>query len=178
MLWWVCSLQACACTRGLGSRVGRRHSAHALALCAAYPARCRRRHRDITVISATGSCTGELCGCTCIRHRTHTSVKNAPPRVFGKRSWAARTDGAGRNARTQECGRLPAAGDWAGGVHRDAARAPGRIQRRGHPTEHTKPLRVQFGRGGGIEPTKVAGHLPHLEVKKSEERGRRGGNCQ
>jgi hypothetical protein len=36
-------------------------------------------------------------------------------------------------------------------------------------------LRVQFGRGGGIEPTKVAGHLTHLEVKKSEERGRRGG---
>ena len=33
---------------------------------------------------------------------------------------AARTDGAGRNS-----GRLPAAEDWAGGVHRDVARVLG-----------------------------------------------------
>ena len=51
--------------------------------------------------------------------RTYTPVK------FGKRR-EARTDGAGR-----KCGRLPAAGDWAGGVHRDVARAAGRSQRRG-----------------------------------------------
>ena len=46
---------------------------------------------------------------------THTLVC----RVFGN-LMAARTDGAGCNG-----GRLPEAGDWAGDVHRDAARAPG-----------------------------------------------------
>jgi hypothetical protein len=121
VLWWVCSLQACACTRGLGSRVGRRHSAHALALCAAYPARCRRRHRDI--------CNWELHWRTMWLH-VHSAVKGAPPRVFGKRSWAARTDGAGLATRKRWSTARGRRLGWRC-VHRDAARAPGRIQPRG-----------------------------------------------
>eukprot|EP00964_Phaeocystis_antarctica_P019551 scaffold10794_cov66-Phaeocystis_antarctica.AAC.2 len=82
-------------------------------------ARTRTRGRRLLELGGCGACFGagetivisescwpnELCGCKCIRR---------PPAYF------ARTDGAGRN-----CGRLPAAGDWAGGVHQDVTRAPG-----------------------------------------------------
>ena len=51
------------------------------------------------------------------RDHLRTSV-NGVLRV--RKHEAARTDGAGRNS-----GRLPAAEDWAGGVHRDVARVLG-----------------------------------------------------
>ena len=42
----------------------------------------------------------------------------------------------------------------------------------------TKRVESNLAAGEGLSQRKTAGHLTHLEVKKSEERGRRGGNCQ
>lgn len=65
---------------------------------------------------------------------THTLVC----RVFGN-LMAARTDGAGCNG-----GRLPEAGDWAGDVHRDAARAPGRTKAGTADQRQSGPPRRMF----------------------------------
>ena len=83
----------------------------------------------------SGSCSGELRGCTCIGNHTRAPVS----RVFGK-LMAARTDGAGCNG-----GRLFEAGDWAGGVHRDAPRAPGvPKQERGTKGRTARPPRESW----------------------------------
>ena len=93
------------------SRVGRRHIAHAL-LCALHaPVRAGPPWY-------LGAAVANYVAASAFGDYTHTPVC----RVFGK-LMAARTDGAGCNG-----GRLPEAGDWAGDVHRDAARAPGRTK--------------------------------------------------
>ena len=76
--------------------------------------------------------------------RLRTSV-NGVPRV--REHEAARTDGAGRNS-----DRLPVTGEWAGGAHRDAARASGRIKAGTDERQTGAPrLGSLRWRGGGIE---------------------------
>ena len=95
---------------GFCSRVGRRHITHALHCALHTP-----------VLVGLTWYLGAAVANTWLQ--VHSATTRAPVCcVFGK-LMAARTDGAGCNG-----GRLPAAGDWAGDVHRDAARAPGRTK--------------------------------------------------
>ena len=52
------------------------------------------------------------------------------------------------------------------------------VSNAGGTQRSTKRVESNLAAGEGLSQRKTAGHLTHLEVKKSEERGRRGGNCQ